>query len=388
MAGQLKRHRKACGYTQEALAESMHVAVSTVGGWERGTASPQPWQCPRLCRLLDLTVGELAAMLDDAAGGDAVDRRTFLADAGALTAAAALPPPPGTAAEVHAYYRDQYAAHCRADAVLGPRRVLPAATAQAHGLEELATGASGSDRQRLWQLSAAYAGLITWLHQSAGVVDEAHHWAGRSMELSQRGRERQLAAHTVVNRAMLDTDRRDGPATIDLAATVLDDSRALAPKVRVQALQQAAHGYALSGERERVDALLDEAARLAPRIDDDYPWAVATRGPHYVEAQRATCYSRLRLGAEAGDLWDDVLSDPKLPSRDRPVFQVRHCIALADAREPERAVVVLTEALRSDAVGSPRFLAELREAWEALRPWHRSTPGRQARRLLKGAHAI
>ncbi|HWD79609.1 MAG TPA: helix-turn-helix transcriptional regulator [Kribbella sp.] len=42
----LARRRAAMGFTQETLAEHLGLERSTVGRWERGTGTPQPWNSP------------------------------------------------------------------------------------------------------------------------------------------------------------------------------------------------------------------------------------------------------------------------------------------------------------------------------------------------------
>lgn len=51
----LARARKAAGYTQEALAEALHIDRSTVIRWEAGKYSPVPYLWPKLATLLGVT---------------------------------------------------------------------------------------------------------------------------------------------------------------------------------------------------------------------------------------------------------------------------------------------------------------------------------------------
>jgi transcriptional regulator with XRE-family HTH domain len=60
----LIERRKAVGHTQESLAEAMEVDRTTVGRWESGQAAPQPWMRPKLAGVLDITVDQLAQLLD------------------------------------------------------------------------------------------------------------------------------------------------------------------------------------------------------------------------------------------------------------------------------------------------------------------------------------
>ena len=59
----LAQRREIVGHTQETLAEFMGVELSTVGRWERGETSPQPWCRPRLAQALTVSLEELDRML-------------------------------------------------------------------------------------------------------------------------------------------------------------------------------------------------------------------------------------------------------------------------------------------------------------------------------------
>lgn len=59
----LAARREAQGYTQETLAQALGVELSTVGRWERGTLTPQPWRRRKLARLLQMRLDELDALL-------------------------------------------------------------------------------------------------------------------------------------------------------------------------------------------------------------------------------------------------------------------------------------------------------------------------------------
>ncbi|MFG2913131.1 helix-turn-helix transcriptional regulator [Kitasatospora sp. NPDC048298] len=61
--GPLAVQRRAAGYTQEQLAQQMDVDRTTVHRWEKGTATPQPWQMPKLAQLLKVSAAELRSLL-------------------------------------------------------------------------------------------------------------------------------------------------------------------------------------------------------------------------------------------------------------------------------------------------------------------------------------
>jgi transcriptional regulator with XRE-family HTH domain/2-phospho-L-lactate guanylyltransferase (CobY/MobA/RfbA family) len=59
----LAARRRLVGLTQESLAEQLEVDRVTVTRWESGDTAPQPWQRPKLARLLRITVDELDGLL-------------------------------------------------------------------------------------------------------------------------------------------------------------------------------------------------------------------------------------------------------------------------------------------------------------------------------------
>jgi DNA-binding XRE family transcriptional regulator/tetratricopeptide (TPR) repeat protein len=76
-----KRHalayrREIVGHTQETLAEFVGVEPTTVGRWERGETSPQPWSRPKLAEALAVSVEQLNTML---AEGQPAERRQPIA---------------------------------------------------------------------------------------------------------------------------------------------------------------------------------------------------------------------------------------------------------------------------------------------------------------------
>lgn len=88
----LAARREALGHTQESLAHELGVELSTVGRWERGTLTPQPWRRPDLAKGLKLSLDELNVLLnpptDEAAiGGVRQSRREVIVDAALLTGA-------------------------------------------------------------------------------------------------------------------------------------------------------------------------------------------------------------------------------------------------------------------------------------------------------------
>ncbi|WP_239332105.1 helix-turn-helix domain-containing protein [Frankia sp. CiP3] len=328
------------------------------------------------------TVGEVVIV--------AIDRRTFLAGSGAgfLVGGKAMPLASykQVAPELVEHLAAQIDGYYSAEAALGPHTVIPSVLVQQGLIYQLLKVACGDVRRALLRANAAYAGLVTWLYQDAGDLGTASHWANRTLEVAHRVGDVQLVRHALTNKAMICTDQQDGPGTLDLTMAALADETTLCAKVRVQAMQQSAHGHALLGDRRGADYALDKAAALLPRVDDDYPWYNACRrSSAYIEAQRATCYTRLGLGMEAVALWDQVLTGlPSGSRRDAGVYRARQAVAHAHVEQPDAAAEAVYEAATiAQETSSARLRQELNGVWHHLAPWHDAPVGRQVRQVLQ-----
>ncbi len=73
-----KRHaftkrRAICGHSQETLGRAIGVEPTTVGRWERGETSPQPWLRPKLAGTLAMSLEELDRILAEGQSAKASD---------------------------------------------------------------------------------------------------------------------------------------------------------------------------------------------------------------------------------------------------------------------------------------------------------------------------
>ncbi|MFG2900991.1 Twin-arginine translocation pathway signal [Streptomyces zaomyceticus] len=282
------------------------------------------------------------------------------------------------------YFQSQLEGHYRADMLLGPHDLIGTLGPQYQLIDKLTRSATGETRRGLLRVGAAYAALVGWLYQDAGDLSAAAFWRGITQEIALRARDPHLIGYAMVNSAQVRTDLGDGAGVVDLCEAALDDDRVV-PKIRVMAMQQQAHGASLLRDRSAVDRLIDDADRLLSRVDDDLPWGNACRRtPGYLEVQRATCYGRLGLGAEASDLWAQVLAAvPGTARRDRGVYMARHATAAATARQPEQAVEIARKvATIAVETGSARMRRELATLERTMRPWQDAPVGRDLAEAL------
>ncbi|MGW7053916.1 Twin-arginine translocation pathway signal [Streptomyces sp. NPDC054887] len=353
------------GWPAEVTAIVIHDAL---GRWpeDLGFASPPGWIRPERHEEHD------------------VNRRAFVSVTAAALVAGPMAPQHVDPALID-YFEQQLEGHYRADMLLGPHDLIGTVSAQYQLIDKLTRSSAGATRRGLLRVGAAYAALVGWLYQDAGDMEGAAFWRGTTQEIAMRSRDPQLIGYSLVNQAQVRTDLADGPAVIDLCEAALDDAGRLLPKVRIMAMQQQAHGASLTGDRTAVDHLIDQAERIITRVDDNLPWGNACRRtPGYLEVQRATCYGRLGLGSEAGQLWEQVLQVvPRTARRDRGVYLARHATAAAAAREPDQAVEIVRQVPQMAVeTRSARMLRELRGLERAMRPWQDASIGRELDELL------
>ncbi|RCG30020.1 XRE family transcriptional regulator [Sphaerisporangium album] len=364
------------GVSLRGLAKTIHYDV----GYLSKVANDHKVPSLPLAELLDSTLkagGALVALVRP-------DARALTSPAGPSIAHR---PTNRVAPELVDYFREQLAGHYVADRHLGALRLTPIVSAQYQLLCELADEARGALRPAMWALATGYAAFIGWLYQDGGDLNRSVYWHDVTLERAHRSLDPQLVGFALHNKAMLYADMGDGASVVDLAEAALVHESKLCAKVRVLALQQAAHGRSLMGgadARDECDRLLDRAAALVEQMDDAYPWGSACLTPHYLDVQRATCYVRLDVLDEALALWDQTLPAMSAGARrDAGVFLARQAQALAARSEPEQAVEIAGQVVTLvEETGSARMRRELQTLETRMKPWAKERPGRQLRAAL------
>ncbi|MFI9572094.1 helix-turn-helix domain-containing protein [Microbispora rosea] len=284
------------------------------------------------------------------------------------------------APEVVMYFLEQLPGHYKADMWLGPRHLIPTVATQAELIRELAKAADAPVRRGLLGAGVAYAALLGWLYQDAGDLGRSRAWRAVALDMAHRSQDPQLISYALTNQAMLAVDFDDGRMVVDYAEAALANESKLCPKVRVLALVHQAHGHSMLPEKNKdlVDLLLDQAAELVGRVDDEYLWGNAChRAQGYIDVQRATAYLRLGAYREAVALWDRILGTaPESARRDNGVFWARQAAALAAVPEPERVVQIASIAASTvEGTGSARLRKELRDIPQHAVAWAGTAAG-------------
>ncbi|WP_327044020.1 hypothetical protein OG320_19830 [Microbispora sp. NBC_01189] len=205
--------------------------------------------------------------------------------------------------------------------------------------------------------------------------------------MAHRSQDPQLISYALTNKAMLAVDFEDGRTVVDYTEAALADEAKLCPKVRILALVHQAHGHSMlpAKDKDLVDRLLDRAAVLVDRVDDEYPWGNACRRTlGYIDVQRATAYLRLGAYREAVALWDRILGTaPESARRDNGVFWARQAAALAAVPEPERVVQIASAAASVvGGTGSARLRKEIRAVSRHATAWAGTGPGRELAEIV------
>ncbi|WP_439680338.1 Twin-arginine translocation pathway signal [Embleya sp. MST-111070] len=373
------------------------VDARLIARWEDGeTLRPRPIYRRILVSLTGMTEAELGIgpnhpvapvnCLPPTPGVKSVDRRQFVSATALALSSVAVPSTMRGRVDpaLIDYFEEQLAGHYKADMMLGSRALIGTVSAQLHLIGKLLDQADSDVRRRLAETGSAFAAFAGWLYLDAGDITAAAHWHGMATEWAHRSGNAHAVACSLVDRAMAHTDAGSGAAAVDLCANVLSVAQQLPPELVVFALQQQAHGASLSGDRAETDRLLDHAERIIRAVDVEEWGTACLRTSHYVEVQRATCYGRLGLHADADRLWQQIIPSPVGPARrDVGVWSARRARAQAALGRPEAALALARVAVDvALGTGSARAIRELSSLEAEMRAWHDHLIGRELAELL------
>ncbi|MGW5556825.1 helix-turn-helix domain-containing protein [Micromonospora sp. NPDC003944] len=264
-AGELARRRTDRGMTLRDLARLGHYSKSFLHDLESGRTRPT---CD-VARNLDVALdagGALAAMVVDpptTANPDDADRLAYLAANPTRLDAVGVQ-----------LLADVLAAQRRLDDALPAPMMLPMALPQWQAVRDLAAHARGPRAPELHAVAAEWTQFVGWLYaelrndsQAVRVLIEA----AREADAVESG---PLAAQAENFRGYLER-QRDNPRGIVRHFLAAYHTPGAAPLQRVGDAIQAAHGYALLGDRATAVRLLGEAGDLTTAAESEPPPATA-----------------------------------------------------------------------------------------------------------------
>lgn len=303
--------RKACGYTQEELAQVLGVDPSTIRRWESGANEPQPCYRPRIGKALQVTLSELDVLLaqgdrttsttavselpsqgeaisDDLgllAQGDpsnhcghvahiagipmsegmvlSMYRRQFIGAGVIAGTALASPQAAATGRKVGrsdaAHFRQRVSDLRRLDDFSGGDSVFPLAMAEIGKLSSLASNGSFSQevgRDLLSTLAELYQ-FTSWTAFDAGRQEAARRLALAAANAANQASSRVLGATALSELSYLTASSETPQEGVDMArASLANAPTDVLPVVRVLLADRLAWACARTGDAQGVDRAL------------------------------------------------------------------------------------------------------------------------------------
>jgi transcriptional regulator with XRE-family HTH domain len=403
--------RMAAGLSLAQLGDLLHYSKGHLSKIENGSKSPSP----ELARMSDAVLGADGALISLApvqpsetqlAEADSdddevwqmnlsdtgiswfqpVDRRDVLAmttssllgfglSTQGLSATAKEP----TALEVFRGLFDQFRSLGQ---TASPGAVLPPVIAQTHVLRGLSARAPADLKNDFLVLGARFAEYAGWMAQESGKDQAALWWTAKAVRMAAAGDDQDLAAYSLVRRALVALYREDAMQTIRLARQA-QISPQTPRRIRGLAAQREAQGHALAGDHnacmeslERARELLDDAAETSEAAEASDtsrgPVLGSVNLPDPVAMVTGWCLYELGRPKEASEILDAEVAriSPKA-LRSRARFGVRRALAHAANGQLEHACALTSELLPiTDVVSSATIATDLRRLARTLARWH------------------
>jgi transcriptional regulator with XRE-family HTH domain len=383
----LAARREALGFTQESLAQKLGMELSTIGRWERGTLTPQPWRRPDLAKVLELSLEQLDGLLNPsgaqiAAGyplGESVESFPALnVDQRHRVEAALTDARRYFDGPVVNYFRRQLDICMADDGEHGSVRTLPAVLALLGAVDRHGREVQPAVRRDLLSFAACGAEFVGWLYRDANDPVQAGFWYDRATEWAQEAGDLLMQGYVLLKKSQMAYDSRDALRVFTLAQAAQEGPWQLPARIRAEITQQEALGMAMCGEPlPAVERRLDDARGLLAQAttgneQPDVPGAYFTDTT--LVLRTATAFTEAGKPARSALMFGEVLANSDLSRRDAGFFRARRAAALALSGEPDEAATVGLESVEvAAATNSRRTLRVLAEVMGTLTPW-RSRP--------------
>ena len=414
----LARARKAAAYTQESLAEALHVDATTIGNWETGRTEPLPYKRPKLAKLLRITAAELERLLrnDDAvsnsspvagpvsvtspneqtsppvpgSGSTPPRRRISTPDSSTTTSASAIFPALNDDEQARvieaiknprhhldqsvldAFHR-QLSSSMNDDGAHGPAKTLPAVLGLLQIVERCAHEARPTSRRELLSLGARGAEFAGWLHRDSDDLESAVFWYDRAMEWAQEAGNFPLQGYILLKKSQMAYDQRNAARVLALARVAHEGPWQFPLRMQAEVTQQLALGMAMVGESlPAIERTLDNArTTLSQAPVDDSPDAF---NAYFTDStlllRNASTYTEAGKPAWAARVFGEALADATLSHRDSGYFRARRSAALSLSGEPDEAAALGLHSIRvATTTDSRRTLRVLVDVAGNLTPW-------------------
>ncbi|NHD17798.1 MULTISPECIES: helix-turn-helix transcriptional regulator [unclassified Actinopolyspora] len=382
---ELRRARIAAGLSLSELAGRVHYSKGYLSKVETGRKQPLP-AVARLCDNELGAGGELTELLPepsseapprseengevwfmgstrDGTSFRTVNRRGLLAAGAASAVYLGSRTSSGSAMEERSLetFRTMFGQFRELGQTTSHAVVLPALTAHAHTLRDLAAYATSRNREGILALGSRYAEYAGWMAQEAGEERRALWWTDRAVEMAEAAGDHGSAHHTWVRHALFALYRNDARRTIELAQQA-GDSRT-PPRLRASALQREAQGHALAGDHASCMRSLDRAREAHSVAEPNTALALGTTNlVDPVAMVTGWCLHDLGRPGEASSVLDhEIQRVPVHAARSRARYGVRRALSHAAAGNVEHACAITERVLDTvDAVESATVTTDLR----------------------------
>lgn len=275
-------------------------------------------------------------------------------------------PPDRPSPEILAYLSNVLAEHVRADALVGPRYLVPVVQSQLPLIDRLCQASRGSDRRDVLVMGAHFAEFCGWLYQDSGRSDAAVFWTNRALDYAQELNDPQIIAYILMRKSNIATDFGEPGHGLGLANAALTASGALTPRMRAVSLRQQANAYALLRERPEFERSIDLAlAQAADGIKQDKDDLAPYCTPSFVAMEAGMSWVALGQADAAVEVFEQSLESwpAGRETRDRGLCLARLATASAVQGNTGRSCQAGVEAL---AIGRTTGSARIRRQLTAL----------------------
>ncbi|HEX5494183.1 MAG TPA: helix-turn-helix transcriptional regulator [Mycobacteriales bacterium] len=385
----IRRTRLARGLSLSQTARRAHVAKGYLSELERGLRDhPSEPILRALSKVLDVDLVAYARRCghpDDTSHADTalvvqrrpdgsviiveMDRRAFLATAGAAGAVAVVPLPDRVTPDVLTALSDRYDWHVRAGRVMPANTVSRPMEADLAEITRVVGRTSARLRPPLLALASRYATHLGWLHQDAGGLYGALYWTDRATDLARAAEWRQMVAYTLARKANILQDEQ--PHHAAALARAAAKSRRLPASVMAYVAGQEAEAHAHAGETRSAYLALDAARRAADRAEPEEPLPT----PQMISVTSMVRFRQSNVDLILGRPESVIAAlEPVRAECDAPRSFAHYAppLALAYARvgEVDAACRTAVEIVQKGApCGSTTARRGLRSVRDALRPW-------------------
>ncbi|MEV6603504.1 helix-turn-helix transcriptional regulator [Kutzneria sp. NPDC051319] len=283
------------------------------------------------------------------------------------------------------YFRRQLDKCKTDDGDQGPADTLPTVLTIVNAIDRHAREVKPDVRRELLRLGAEGAEFAGWLYRDVRDPVLATFWRDRATEWAQVSGDLAMQGYVLLKKAQAAYDERDGAAMLSLAEAAQSSTWHLPPRVRADAAQQEARGYAMTGgDDDLVQRKLDEAHELLANAGDDGHALGAHYNQDLLTMQTALCHTEAGQPRRAAELYQEWLSAKSFSPRDYGYFLSHMASSLALAGEPDAASATgLKSVALARKTKSTRTIEELNGVVARLDRWRGRTAVRDLREALR-----